>query len=135
MLKNVYVSGAEGVARVARMMAGLRAQPPEELAGKRVIEVIDRLAGTAIAPETGKVIRNVEGTKGDVLVFVLSEDGHTRVTIRPSGTEPKIKYYGAIKKPTKFGMSGAELKSLKAEALAMLNAYVDSLVAEAEKRG
>lgn len=133
--ENVYVRGAEGVARVVRMMKGLRANPPLELAGKRVVEVIDRLTGTAIAPETGKVLRTVAGAQGDVLVFVLSEDGYTRVTIRPSGTEPKIKYYGAIKKDTFAGMSDAELAAVKAAALTALNAYVASLVAEAEKRG
>lgn len=133
-LKNVYVSGAEGTARVARMMEGLRSQPPLKLAEKRVIEVIDRQAGTVIAPETGKVIREVKGAKGNVLVFVLSEDGHTRVTIRPSGTEPKIKYYGAIRKDASLDMSNEELDQLKADTLETLNAYVDSLVTEAEKR-
>jgi phosphomannomutase len=135
MLKNVYVSGAEGTARVARMMEGLRSQPPQELAGQRVIEVIDRLAGTVIDPETGNIIREVEGTKGNVLVFVLSEDGHTRVTIRPSGTEPKIKYYGAIRRDVSSGISNRELKQLKNEAQKTLTSYVDSLAAEAEKRG
>jgi phosphoglucomutase/phosphomannomutase len=134
-LKNVYVSGAEGTARVARMMAGLRSQPPLDLAGTRVIEVIDRQSGTAIAPETGKVLREIEGTKGNVLVFVLSEDGHTRVTIRPSGTEPKIKYYGAIRQDASLTMSTTALEQLKAETLETLNGYVESLVAEAEKRG
>jgi phosphomannomutase len=134
-LENVYVSGAEGTARVARMMEGLRSQPPLKLAGKRVIEVIDRQAGVVIAPETGKVIREVEGTKGNVLVFVLSEDGHTRVTIRPSGTEPKIKYYGAIRREASLDMSRVEVEQLKADTLVTLNEYVSNLIAEAEKRG
>ena len=134
-LTNAYVSGAEGTAKVARMMEGLRTQPPTELAGTRVAEVIDRQAGTAIDPKTGNVIRNIDGTKGNVLVFVLSEDGHTRVTIRPSGTEPKIKYYGAIKRDVQPDISIPELERLKAETLATLDTYTDSLVAEAEKRG
>jgi len=134
-LKNVYVSGAEGTARVGRMMEGLRSQPPLLLAGKRVVEVIDRQAGTAIAPETGKVIREIDGTKGNVLVFVLSEDGHTRVTIRPSGTEPKIKYYGAIKNDASLDLSTQELEQLKTDSTKTLNSYVDSLASEAEKRG
>ncbi|MBD3309423.1 phospho-sugar mutase [candidate division KSB3 bacterium] len=134
-LKNVYVSGAEGTARVARMMAELRAQPPQQLAGKRVSEVIDRQEGVVIAPETGKVIREVTGTKGNVLVFVLSEDGHTRVTIRPSGTEPKIKYYGAMRKEASLGMSHDELEDLKSTTRQTLETYVNSLVDEAEKRG
>jgi phosphomannomutase len=134
-LKNVYVSGAEGTARVARMMEGLRSHPPLKLGGRQVIEVIDRQTGAAIAPETGKTLRQVEGAKGNVLVFVLSEDRHTRVTIRPSGTEPKIKYYGAIRKDASFDMSEQELEQLKAETREKLKTYVESLVAEAEKRG
>ncbi len=70
-----------------------------------------------------------------MLVFVLSEDRHTRVTIRPSGTEPKIKYYGAIRKDASLGMSGQEMDQLKAEAREALQSYVESLEAEAEKRG
>ncbi len=135
MLKNVYVSGAEGTARVARMMAGLRTHPPLTLNDKRVIEVIDRQNGVAIAPGTGKMLREIDGTKGNVLVFVLSEDRHTRVTIRPSGTEPKIKYYGAIRKEVLPDMSSQELKQLKTNAMNTLDMYVDSLVTEAEKRG
>ena len=134
-LKNVYVSGAEGTARVARMMEGLRTQPPLTLGGKQVIEVIDRQAGVAIAPETGKTLRQVAGAQGNVLVFILSEDRHTRVTIRPSGTEPKIKYYGAIRKDASFDMSDQDLEDLKAETQEKLHTYVESLAAEAEKRG
>lgn len=135
LLKNMYVPGAEGTARVKKMMKVLREQPPLKLGEKRVIEVVDRQVGVAIAPETGKVIRQVEGTKGNVLVFVLSDDQHTRVTIRPSGTEPKIKYYGAIRKDVPVGISDAELLQLKAEADARIESYVNSLIAEAEKRG
>jgi phosphoglucomutase len=117
------------------MMEGLRKQPPTELAGAPVVEVIDRLTGSVIEPKTGAVVRNVEGAKGNVLVFVLSEDGHTRVTIRPSGTEPKIKYYGAIKKDVPADVSDAEFTQLKADTQTALEAYTNSLVAEAEKRG
>jgi phosphoglucomutase len=133
-LTNAYVSGAEGVARVVRMMEGLRERLPTELGGTPVVEVIDRKTGTAIDPKSGSVIRNVEGAKGDVLVFVLSEDAHTRVTIRPSGTEPKIKYYGAIHRAVPAGMSDADFAGLKSDAQALLDTYAKSLIAEAEKR-
>jgi phosphomannomutase len=135
LLKSVYVSGAEGTARVARMMEGLRSQPPLSLAGKRVIEVIDRQSGKAIAPETGKTLREIDGTRGNVLVFILSEDGHTRVTIRPSGTEPKIKYYGAIRKEASLDLSTQELEELKSATMEQLESYMEDLVAESEKRG
>ena len=135
LLQSVYVSGAEGTARVARMMEGLRSQPPLNLAEKRVIEVIDRQSGKVIAPETGKTLREIGGAKGNVLVFVLSEDRHTRVTIRPSGTEPKIKYYGAIRKEASLDLSAQELEELKNAAMKKLESYMEDLVAEAEKRG
>jgi phosphoglucomutase len=132
-LKDLYVKGAKGIARVNRMMKGLRAQPPKELAGTHVVEVIDRKTGNITDPKTGNILREVEGAKGDVLVFVLSMDGHTRVTIRPSGTEPKIKYYGAIKAETTPGMSDVELEQLKAATLEQLDSYMESLIAEVEK--
>lgn len=135
LLKNMYVPGAEGTARVKKMMKVLREQPPLKLGDKRVIEVVDRQVGVAIAPETGKVIRQVEGIKGNVLIFVLSDDQHTRVTIRPSGTEPKIKYYGAIRKDIPVGMTEEEFFQLKIETDARLESYVNNLIAEAEKRG
>ncbi|GAK52675.1 phosphomannomutase [Candidatus Moduliflexus flocculans] len=135
LLKNMYVPGAEGTARVKKMMKVLREQPPLKLGDKRVIEVVDRQVGVAIAPETGKVIRQVEGIKGNVLIFVLSDDQHTRVTIRPSGTEPKIKYYGAIRKDIPVGMMDEEFFQLKIETDARLESYVNNLIAEAEKRG
>ncbi len=134
-LTNAYVNGAEGTAKVARMMEGLRSQPPTELAGAPVVEVIDRQAGTAIDPKTGNVIRTIEGAKGNVLVFVLSEDGHTRVTIRPSGTEPKIKYYGAINKDVPADMTDVDFVQLQIDTQAALESYAASLVAEAEKLG
>jgi phosphomannomutase len=70
-----------------------------------------------------------------VLVLVLSEDSHTRVTIRPSGTEPKIKYYGAIRKDVPMGISDADFAQLKIDTRSQLEAYAESLMAEAEKRG
>jgi phosphomannomutase len=135
LLENAYVSGAEGVARVTRMMKGLREHPPLELSGKPIREMIDRQTGNVIDPKTGETVRTIDGAKGNVLVFVLSEDGHTRVTVRPSGTEPKIKYYGAIKEDTTPDMSDEALDTLKRHAEQALQAYVKSLITEAETRG
>ena len=57
------------------------------------------------------------------------------MTIRPSGTEPKIKYYGAIRHEAPVGLAEKEFAALKTEADARLESYVDALIAEADKRG
>jgi len=90
--KSVTRTGAEGSREIQAIMAGLRGSPPKTIGGRPVYEVIDRLNGEARHVETGN-IRRVEGAKGNVLAFTFTPEGHTRVTARPSGTEPKIKYY------------------------------------------
>lgn len=79
-LKTVMYEGAEGFTTMQRIMDTMRKSPPVELAGESIVRVIDRLD-----PQ--------HGATGNVLIYHLSEDGHNRITIRPSGTEPKIKVY------------------------------------------
>jgi phosphomannomutase len=69
-------------------MLYLRASKPEALASLPVVSVNDWLDSAASAPGTYKM-----GGSADMLAYVLSDDGKTRVTARPSGTEPKLKYY------------------------------------------
>ena len=86
-LTSIYREGKEGAAEIQKIMKDYRANPPKELLGSKVVKVIDYL-------ETEKT----KLPKSNVLQF-LSEDG-TIVSVRPSGTEPKIKFY--------FGASGAD---------------------------
>ncbi len=79
---SVTRKGKDGLAEIAAMMADYRANPPKELAGSKVVKVIDY----TFPEKTGLPCSNV-------LQF-FSEDG-CKVTVRPSGTEPKIKYYFA----------------------------------------
>ena len=65
------------------LMASLRADPPEEIAGQRVTGVVDYLRG-----DTGLI-------PSDVLEFRLEEAG--KVIVRPSGTEPKLKLYLSVR--------------------------------------
>ena len=73
-------------------MDGLRRRPPEVIGGHRVVDVIDRSTGQATNLSNGAQ-RQVAGEAGNLLIFSFTEAGHTRVAVRPSGTEPKIKYY------------------------------------------
>ena len=83
-LVSVVRKGKSGAEEIAAIMAGLRADPPKELCGSPVTKVIDYLE-----PEkTGQ-------PKSNVLQF-FDEAGDV-VSVRPSGTEPKIKFYFGAK--------------------------------------
>jgi phosphoglucomutase len=84
-LVSVTRKGIEGVAEIERMMASYRATPPASILGSPVVKVVDMM-------ETP-----VDGERSNVLQF-LTEDG-TKVSIRPSGTEPKIKFYFGVHAP------------------------------------
>lgn len=103
-LQNIAYPGADGSATMARLMSGLRQNPPRELAGRVVVSVIDRLD-----PST-------EGTKGNVLIYHLSPDKQARVTVRPSGTEPKLKIYTQVHLPVATDASDEQLRTTKQSA-------------------
>jgi len=86
-LVSLVRKGKTGAEEISRIMADFRSDPPKELCGSPVIKVVDYLE-----PEkTGQ-------PKSNVLQF-FDEAGDV-VSIRPSGTEPKIKFY--------FGAKGAD---------------------------
>lgn len=87
-LRTYTYLGIEGKKRIDSIVEGYRMTPPKSLAGSPVVSVKDYANGTFYAPE-------VELAKSNVLQFT-SEDG-TMVSVRPSGTEPKIKFYFEIK--------------------------------------
>lgn len=90
--RSVALPGAEGVRRIEGIMAALRRSPPERIGRRAVCRVIDRLSGQARDLRSGTT-GPVAGERVNILVFTFSEAGHTRVIVRPSGTEPTIKYY------------------------------------------
>lgn len=89
-LVNVVRKGAEGAAEIKSMMEGYRNNPPKEIAGSRVVMVNDYLAQASTDLVTGKKTPLLL-EKSNVLQFFLA-DG-TKISVRPSGTEPKIKFY------------------------------------------
>jgi len=85
---SVVLPGAEGRTRIDAAMAQLRASPPGRIGSSPVVRVLDAQAGE----ERVHGERRPSGLpRSDVLAF-QSEDG-ARLTVRPSGTEPKIKFY------------------------------------------
>ncbi len=98
--ERLYYKLIEGFGAFDQMnlaMKKLREDLPKEIAGKKVIKVLDRLTGELRDGQTNELIEKRNWDKGDMLSFFFSEDERTVVHVRPSGTEPKMKYYTAVK--------------------------------------
>ena len=83
-LLSITKQGRSGQEEISKKMSSLRKSPPTKIAGEEVLRVIDYLE----PQKTGL-------PKSNVLQFVTNKG--TKVTARPSGTEPKIKYYFSVK--------------------------------------
>lgn len=93
-LLSLTLEGADGLEKISRIMTNIRANPPKQVAGLDVIKVADYDRNTVTDLLTGAVTETGL-PKSNVLVFDLQQD--TWVAMRPSGTEPKIKFYFGTK--------------------------------------
>ena len=100
-LVSLTKKGISGTEEIKAMMARFRATPPTEIEGEKVVEIRDYKISEARNLLTGKTTV-IDLPKSDVLQF-FTESG-SKISIRPSGTEPKIKFY--------FGMKGTIQGSL-----------------------
>lgn len=89
-LLNVQMEGSEGMANMQKLMAKFRSDPPQTLAGVKLKAVRD-YQNLVVTPVGGKSIP-LDGPKGDLVILDLAEDGNY-IAVRPSGTEPKVKFY------------------------------------------
>jgi len=87
---NVQMPGSEGMARMLDVMAAFRANPPQELGGIAVARIRDYEQLT-VTPAGGRPLPLI-GPHGDLVILDLETEGNY-VACRPSGTEPKIKFY------------------------------------------
>lgn len=94
-LINVVKKGREGAEEIQLMMKNFRENPPKELAGSPVEIVEDYKEQTSTNIRTNATSVMDEIPKSNVLIW-YTEDG-TKVCVRPSGTEPKIKFYVSVK--------------------------------------
>jgi phosphoglucomutase len=95
-LVSVTKKGMRGAEEIAEMMQGFRAQPPASLAGSAVVELLDYELQKATNLQTG-ITTAIDLPKSNVLQFILA-DG-SKISARPSGTEPKIKFYFSVHAP------------------------------------
>lgn len=94
-LVNITKKGKDGADQIKQMMTDFRQSPPKTLAGSPVAEVKDFQEQTSLVIATNEKSVMNDIPKSNVLIY-YTEDG-TKVCIRPSGTEPKIKFYVSVK--------------------------------------
>jgi phosphoglucomutase len=98
-LISVTKKGKEGADAIKAMMADYRTNPPKEIGGSKVVLIHDYQHQKTVLPVEGRE-EQIKLPKSDVLQFI-TQDG-TRISVRPSGTEPKIKFYFGVKGELKF---------------------------------
>ena len=93
-IQSVTMKGIEGLQKIQEIMNSLRQNPPAEFAGHKVTAVRDYKADTITDVATGAV-KPTGLPNSNVLYYELTEDAW--VCVRPSGTEPKVKFYYGVK--------------------------------------
>ncbi len=121
-LVNVVRKGKDGAEQIQNMMVEYRNNPPKSILGSKIVKILDYKTLEELDVATGRKspIEGVED-KSNVLQWI-TEDG-TKVSVRPSGTEPKIKFYFGVK---------AELPSVERfdEVQAELDAKIEAIKKE-----
>ena len=113
-IKSVTMKGIEGLQKIQDIMNSLRQNPPAEFAGHKVVAVRDYKADTIKNLETGEVTPTGL-PNSNVLYYELTNDAW--VCVRPSGTEPKVKFY--------YGVKGTSLADADEKSAVMGKAVLD----------
>ena len=95
-LVSVVRKGKAGAEEIQKMMEGFRDNPPEILNDTKLVKIKDYLSGIEKDVVSG-IEKKIKLPKSNVLQF-FTEDG-SKISVRPSGTEPKIKFYFGVKAP------------------------------------
>ena len=114
---SLTMPGEQGMEDMQRLMLRFRQSPPKVLADMRVATVRDYLGLTQTA--VGRPSEPLDGPRGDMVILDLSSEGNY-VAVRPSGTEPKVKFYMFAWHPPQDGGDLAAGKRLLAERLGAL---------------
>ena len=124
---SVYKRGESGMEEMLAVMDRLRDHPPEVLADMRVVGMRDYLNQTAT--DNSGNCEPLEGPVGNLLILDFQADGNY-VAVRPSGTEPKIKFYLFVHHPPE---DGADIASVGKNLEQRMSDLADDLISYAEK--
>ena len=119
---SVVRLGKTGAEEIVAMMKNFRQNPPKEIAGSAVKVIKDYQSQEMIDVATGKVTKMNFPALSNVLQY-FTEDG-TKVSVRPSGTEPKIKFYIEVQAPL---ANRADYNTVEAKANTKIEAVRASL--------
>ncbi len=119
-LISITKKGKSGLEEIKQMMQDLRANPPKNIAGENVIKVVDYLEGTQKDLSSGEQ-KPIDFPESDVLQFFTAKG--SKISARPSGTEPKIKFYFSVNTPLKD-------KKNYDEEVDQLNHKIDAVIKE-----
>lgn len=126
--ESLTMDGAEGAAQIKKLVDSYAANPPTEIDGAKVVEMLNFATDT---------IHDVEGDRipAEAMLMVTLAD-RRRVAIRPSGTEPKIKYYmfGAKVPGAGKSFTPAEVAEARASVKSSLARLWENLSADAKTR-
>ena len=95
-LVSFVKKGKQGVLEIQQMMENLRKSPPQKIGGVRIRTIEDFKVGSLYNCIDGKK-ETITLPKSDVLIFTTEDSA--KIAVRPSGTEPKIKFYFSVNSP------------------------------------
>jgi phosphoglucomutase len=123
-LINVTKKGQQGEQEIKAMMKKLRDNPPTEIAGSAVARVLDYLNLEEKDLKSGS-IKKLEFPSSDVLQFYL-DDG-SKISVRPSGTEPKIKFYISVNTALTSSDEFDNASKVLDEKISVISEYLKSI--------
>ena len=123
ILQSKTFEGQQGKEKITALMRSLREEIPDTFGGRKVQIVKDYLTRKELHTADGTA-RELDLPKSNVLQFVL--DDSSIISVRPSGTEPKIKFYASVRTEPVQDLSAAEKEVDK--KLAKIRAEIEELV-------
>ncbi|GAA3319128.1 hypothetical protein GCM10020331_024740 [Ectobacillus funiculus] len=116
-LKSLTLKGKDGTKQIANLLASFRVETPTEFGGQKVVTAEDYKVSIKKINTADGSTEDIHLPKSNVLKYHL-EDG-SWVCLRPSGTEPKVKFY--------FGVKGTSVEDSEAKLNEISNAFMEKV--------
>ncbi|HEC92212.1 MAG TPA: phospho-sugar mutase, partial [Candidatus Atribacteria bacterium] len=121
-LKSIAMKGAEGAEKIKQIMERFRNNPPEKIGNYKVIKIGDIQKSELYNIIENRVELRYDFPKSNVIILFL--ENNIKITLRPSGTEPKIKFYFAISNKDTTNLSETKSK-VNAQLKEIINNFLE----------